>query len=216
VVLHSIPSGAQAVESLVSTHPLYTVDLEQNITSWDERASAALPAVGSMVGRRCYEVLSSIDPRNASLCRPNCPTVMEARVGRPTADFHLWTQSAEGAPGRLCVSILLQPGDSPQDRRILHMVRPVRERDPERSAAPVLRALSASADAMVYSLTPRQKHALCLLAEGFTPDEIAEGMQVRPVTVRNHIQAAMERLGARSRLEAVITASRAGLLDAAD
>ena len=45
-----------------------------------------------------------------------------------------------------------------------------------------------------------------------SPRDIARTLDVSPVTVRNHIQTAMERLGAHTRLEAVMLASRAGLL----
>ena len=62
------------------------------------------------------------------------------------------------------------------------------------------------------AITPRQVAALRLLTEGCSLEEIASVMEVRPITVRNHIQAAMDRLGARTRLEAVLAAINRGLL----
>lgn len=62
------------------------------------------------------------------------------------------------------------------------------------------------------TLTDRQRDILARLAAGEAPREIAQVLGLSAVTVRNHIQAAMERLGARNRLEAVLTATNAGLL----
>ena len=61
-------------------------------------------------------------------------------------------------------------------------------------------------------LTVREREAL-LMAEGSSTEEIGERMGVARNTVRNHVQRVLEKLGARSKLEAVAIARRAGLLD---
>ncbi|MGM1059854.1 response regulator transcription factor [Saccharothrix sp. Mg75] len=63
------------------------------------------------------------------------------------------------------------------------------------------------------ALTAREREALGLLAEGAGTDEIGERMGVARNTVRNHVQRVLEKLGARSKLEAVAIARRDGLLD---
>ncbi|QFZ19398.1 response regulator transcription factor [Saccharothrix syringae] len=63
------------------------------------------------------------------------------------------------------------------------------------------------------ALTTREREALLLLAEGASTDEMGERMGVARNTVRNHVQRVLEKLGARSKLEAVAIARRAGLLD---
>jgi len=209
--------------SLAAVHALYAVDLDQRIVSWDDRSSQQLRPRDQVIGRRCYEVLANIDPRNALLCRPNCPVITQARTGRPAQDFDVWAQASEcSGPSRVRVSILLQE-DGKERARVIHMVRrvdatgevPLGARLPnQRPFHPTPKPGSdpaAFAESRV-AITPRQVAALRLLAEGCSPDEIASVMDVRPITVRNHIQAAMDRLGARTRLEAVILASRAGLL----
>ncbi len=62
-------------------------------------------------------------------------------------------------------------------------------------------------------LTSREREALLLLAEGASTEEISERMGVARNTVRNHVQRVLEKLGARSKLEAVAIARRDGLLD---
>ncbi|GAB2966935.1 response regulator transcription factor [Saccharothrix stipae] len=63
------------------------------------------------------------------------------------------------------------------------------------------------------ALTIREREALLLMAEGTSTEEIGVRMGVTRNTVRNHVQRVLEKLGARSKLEAVAIARRAGLLD---
>jgi DNA-binding CsgD family transcriptional regulator len=59
-------------------------------------------------------------------------------------------------------------------------------------------------------LTPRQREVLQLLAQGYETDEIARRLGIALDTARNHIRAVRRRLGARSRLEAVLVGLRLG------
>lgn len=62
-------------------------------------------------------------------------------------------------------------------------------------------------------LTPRQLDVLRLLAEGKSTREIAHELSLSETTVRNHVAALIAALGVHTRLQAVIAARRAGLLD---
>ncbi len=62
-------------------------------------------------------------------------------------------------------------------------------------------------------LTARERETLDLLAEGATTDEIGFRLGVSRNTTRNHVQRVLEKLGARSKLEAVAVARREGLID---
>ncbi|MGW5159710.1 response regulator [Nonomuraea wenchangensis] len=62
-------------------------------------------------------------------------------------------------------------------------------------------------------LTARERETLLLLAEGAGTGEISERLGVARNTARNHVQHVLEKLGARSKLEAVAVARREGLLD---
>ena len=63
-------------------------------------------------------------------------------------------------------------------------------------------------------LTPRQRDVLELIAEGFSTAEIASRLVVSSETVRNHLRNAFRELSAHSRVEAIATAQRLGLLAA--
>lgn len=61
-------------------------------------------------------------------------------------------------------------------------------------------------------LTPREREVLDLLAQGESKEAIARRLFLSANTVRNHIQNILGKLGAHSRLEAVATARREGLI----
>lgn len=61
-------------------------------------------------------------------------------------------------------------------------------------------------------LTPRELEVVALLAEGLATQDIAEHLVLSVKTVRNHVQNAITKLGAHSKLEAVAIASRRGLV----
>ena len=79
-----------------------------------------------------------------------------------------------------------------------------------RGARTTPKASSGSADAP--DLTARQMEVLRLLAEGKGVEEIRRDLFLSQATVRNHIRALLQALGARSQLEAVARARKAGLL----
>ncbi|GAA2771996.1 helix-turn-helix transcriptional regulator [Streptomyces showdoensis] len=73
-----------------------------------------------------------------------------------------------------------------------------REGTPERPSAP--------------PLTPRETDVLAAVASGATNAAAAQRLGLRPETVKGYLRSAMRKLGAHTRLEAVLAARRAGAL----
>jgi DNA-binding NarL/FixJ family response regulator len=67
------------------------------------------------------------------------------------------------------------------------------------------------ADELASTLSPREREVLALLAEGASNKEIARALALSVHTIKFHIASLTEKLGARSRVEAVAIAVRAGL-----
>jgi DNA-binding CsgD family transcriptional regulator len=61
-------------------------------------------------------------------------------------------------------------------------------------------------------LTPREHEVLELLAQGMATIEIATALGISRVTARNHVTRVIEKLGVKTRLQAVLAASRLGLV----
>ena len=68
------------------------------------------------------------------------------------------------------------------------------------------------ADESAYALSLREREVLALLAEGASNKEIARALALSIHTVKFHVATLTEKLGARSRGEAVAIAIRAGLV----
>ncbi len=62
------------------------------------------------------------------------------------------------------------------------------------------------------TLTPREQEVLQLLAEGLTNKAIAQRLTISDHTVKFHVNALMGKLNAQSRTEAVVVATRLGLI----
>lgn len=179
-----------------SVAPVFAVDLDQRIV-------CSTPAADAILGRgprdslSCYDIMRSLDPRNATRCRADCTEVVAARRGWTPRGSTLW-DAACLRPRTVTTLVEAREGVPPVIIHILGQAEPI---PPTPDSEP-----------LASGLTRRQVEILRLLARGTTPRAIALALGVSPVTVRNHIQTAMERLGAHSRLEAVMLASRTGIL----
>ncbi|MFG3658807.1 response regulator [Streptomyces sp. NPDC047706] len=75
--------------------------------------------------------------------------------------------------------------------------------DPERELARAER---------LDALTGREREVLVQVAGGHSNDEIAERLEVSPLTVKTHVNRAMAKLGARDRAQLVVIAYESGLV----
>ncbi len=72
--------------------------------------------------------------------------------------------------------------------------------------------LAQAETAVLEKLTPRELEVLQLLAEGKTNKAIAQELEVSSHTVKFHVNSLMSKLNAQSRTEAVVQATRLGLI----
>lgn len=73
-------------------------------------------------------------------------------------------------------------------------------------------ATPSAGAARAVGLAPREVDVLACVAAGATNAVAAERLGLRPETVKGYLRSAMRRLGAHTRLEAVVAARRAGVL----
>jgi len=67
-------------------------------------------------------------------------------------------------------------------------------------------------NALDRPLTPRETEIIGCVARGLQTKEIARDLYISPQTVKNHLKAAYEKMGARNRVEAIMAAARLGLI----
>lgn len=79
-------------------------------------------------------------------------------------------------------------------------------------AASLLTSPQSDDEDPLEELTPREREVLQLLAEGLPNKSIAQKLEISANTVKFHINAILSKLDAQSRTEAVVKATRAGLI----
>jgi DNA-binding CsgD family transcriptional regulator len=169
--------------------PAYIVDRHRRIR-WQNAASIEL--VGDLRGRLDGSVLAPEDlPRAREAFR---------RKQRGASHTELEVSVARRDGTRLRVAVNSVPLRNAAGAMIgsFGLVQVFGEIDPSFEPAP--------------RLSPRERETLTLLAAGYSTEQMAEQMSIASETVRNHVKSVLRRLGARSRVEAVAKARRAGLI----
>ncbi len=131
---------------------------------------------------------------------------LEGLHRREEAD-RVWAEALQGGRSEGYVRVYLY-GAWPR-RKLLERASGA----PELSAmVEALRAVSRPIDGTETSLTPRQLETLRHVARGLSNRDVAQAMSVSEATVKTHLRGVYERLGVRSRTQAVATARRLGVL----
>ncbi len=199
---------------------VFAVDSGQRVTFWSPACSQLLgiPAEEA-IGQQCCEVLKGKDPFGNPFCRKECAVSRLGQGKRAPKMFPLWTIDPDGEILKLSVSIILVPSHQTDRWTCVHLLH----RDPYMD---MLDAIDPSAQAKrleagkargpstepLSPLTPRENEVITLLAEGHSTSTISRLLDIRRVTVRNHIQHIEEKLGVHSKMEAVAYAYRHHLL----
>lgn len=92
---------------------------------------------------------------------------------------------------------------------LIDLLENVRAEEASQNVSPTTQRGGESDWAM---LTDREREVLALMGEGMDPGAIADRLVLSLHTVRSHVKNIMMKLGAHSQLEAVVIATRSGLL----
>lgn len=70
----------------------------------------------------------------------------------------------------------------------------------------------ARASEVLARLSPREQDVLRLVARGMSNEEVAAALFIAPATVKTHVSALLDKLGARDRVQLVVQAYETGVL----
>jgi PAS domain S-box-containing protein len=187
---------------------VFAVDPHSRIVFWNDAAQGLLGySAPETLGIHCGDLLESggSDSAACAMClrastRPNAKVLATFEMNATTRTgvvkcLHVTTMraaSASGAP------------------RIIHLLR---EHSPVHAALPMdLADDDPTAAQSAPRLTNRELEVLRLLASGMSNAEIAGALSISPITARNHVTRVIEKLEVKTRLQAVIAASRQELI----
>ena len=221
VQLAELPEALECLTRVLTADAAFVVDPSYCLAHWDAGSESLTGYLAEeMIGKPCYEALSGEGQDGTPFGIHVHSAVRLAWAGRPYPGYDARVFTRSGGERWIAVSSLaVETEEGPyviclmrdaheahetleMARHLIRLSRHERPREEgigsERRDAPVL--------------TPRQREVLGLLASGKTAGEIGRELFLSQATVRNHIRALLQALGAHSQLEALARAREAGLL----
>jgi DNA-binding CsgD family transcriptional regulator len=201
-------------------YPVIAVDAQDRIVDWNRAAELTFGVPTSKaIGKHAQELLHAHDIFGNPTCPHGCFLHELARRGEAanSCEWDLFGLS----DGSRRVSVTFETlHDSPSGYTLIYHLRRDRRNEQVRRRTDSLstgrqprdRFSSGTGPVTLASLTPRESQVLRLVGRGASTTQIAQEFGISTVTVRNHIERMMQKLGAHSRVEAASIAYQARLL----
>ncbi len=198
--------------------PVFAVDQELRVISWNEAIEALLGFEREEVqGKHCYDLFGCRDGGGRTLCHRNCLDLLmkQQQEMMPAQEFQVRTK--EGRQIWVSISTVLIPSTWRESTVLLHVFRNIsHQKEVEQMVEQLLSSVDRLSMRMgdnsrgrlptpstLASLTDREREVLRVLASGASTQAIARRLLISPATARHHIENILNKLGVRTRLEAV-------------
>ena len=212
-----LPEAVRTLFEARTGDAVYVVGPDYKIVHWDERMESLSGVLsGEALGKPCYEAIMGEAEEGRPFCAHGCSVMHLAREGRPVSSYEMRIRTRSGR--RRWVSASNLTIETEEGPYLVHLLRDSQGTHDALEMAKGLIQLSTKQDAPaprrkdVPALTPRQLEVLKLLSEGKNAKEVGGELYLSQATVRNHIRALLEALGAHSQLEALAKARQFGIL----
>lgn len=191
--------------------PAFAVNGERQIVAWNDAAERLLGLKAEeMIGVHCFDALAVQEGAMCAKCGL-CPAgAFYPRNQQRDGMALLAMEQIERQVSMTTITAHTAGGQA----RIVHLLR----EGPANPGASGIRPLAANPSASgsrrsrPLMLTQRELEVLRLLGVGHSTDEIAGELNITRVTARNHVNKVLDKLGASSRLQAVVIASQLRLI----
>jgi PAS domain S-box-containing protein len=186
----------------------FAVDLRQSIVAWNAAAEELLGyGEEEVLGQKCGSVMGICGMQNPDCSSPRCNAISNTIRGRLTPHVEVAVRARSGDLRWLSMTIIAAHSTS-GDLQLVHLFHDIsdyhRQTSPDEHDSGVAR--------LPLQLTHREHEVLRLLAAGLTTKDISTTLSISPITVRNHVTRIIEKLDVKTRLQAVVAASRFGLI----
>ncbi len=207
-----IERALRLIEELVTStgDPAFAVGIDGEVIAWNQGMEALLRRPASdVLGKPCHEIMCGRDVFDNRFCDQHCALHNMADRREPMRSFELVAESSDGEKVRVRLNALrVAVGDG---HALVHVLHPAAE-PPTMPGGQGSPATDPAPSAPPEQLTPRELEVLQILAAGASTEDIAEELCIGIATVRSHVQRIIEKLGAHSKLEAVASAYRLGII----
>ena len=206
----------------------YAVSVDQTIVFWNRAAESILGFTSDEVlGRHCYKVVKGeIQGALSPQCLQGCPSIRYLRAGLVPAASRMHLLCSTGGRKWVSITPMVVAGLLKDAPLLVHLLEADDETETPTTATNALREELVAGGAEILSdrpstpipqtvtsaLTQRELDVLRLMALGWDTPRIAGELGISRHTVRNHIRNLRQKLGASTKLEAVVTGIRLGIL----
>lgn len=205
----------------------FVVDQGGLIRFWNRSAELMLGTpCADVLNKSCAATLDGVDSAGTRLCVANCSVLEISQRCTRIPAYDLEVRTASGTRKWVNVSVIVARTGPKSERLLIHLLRDIDARKKMENltkeiVVSVGRLTGQQAEELVASarspipsieLTAQERRILQLLSLGRSTDAIGRELHVTAVTVRNHIQHILSKLGAHTRLEAVMRAVRERLI----
>lgn len=213
-------------QPLDSEDGISIVDSARGVVQWNQTAYrlTGLPP-DEVLGGFCFDYYQTKREKIGCVqCHPGCPMLRSIQDGLLTPNFDLKFRNKTGNQVWLNVSAIVIPHEIDQGHMSIFIFRDVScLKQIEELASRIVQLARQSvqrpdgfdsvenigppdflSDPLnMQTLTHREREVLTWMITGASTVTIAQNLNISPVTVRNHIQHILEKMGAHNRLEVV-------------
>lgn len=206
----------------------YALSIDQTILYWNGSAQRILGhKVEQVIGRRCYEIVAgTVSGSLTPACENGCPSLRCVRDGMIPGSVEVSMLCASGERRLVSLTPMVVAGVLADAPILVHLFDDVTltadaGRDIEsvndalcKAGAEIVsnRPEEPSVSAFDPKLTARELEVLRLVSLGWDTQRVADELNISYHTARNHIRHFRQKLNASTKMDAVLTAIRLGIL----